>query len=126
MPGKRETWAAGSTCRAISALQGWNKIKCSLCNAGLERIPRCSVTSAALTTALCKPETTKVVGRHYLTRQATTLLKFAKTVTDPNMAAVLVEKAAELKSQMDESNLPDKSPRAPDVERNDSPRTLRG
>jgi hypothetical protein len=41
------------------------------------------------------------------------------------MAAVLVEKAAELKSQMDESNLPDKSPRAPDVERNDSP-TLQG
>jgi hypothetical protein len=67
-----------------------------------------------------------VVGRHYLTRQATTVLKFAKTVTDPNMAAVLVEKAAELKSQMDESNLPDKSPRAPDVEWNDSPRTLRG
>ena len=67
-----------------------------------------------------------MIGRHYLTRQATTLLKFAKTVTDPNIAAVLVEKAAELKSQMDESNLPDKSPRAPDVERNGSPRTLEG
>jgi hypothetical protein len=67
-----------------------------------------------------------VVGRHYLTRQATTLLKFAKTVTDPNIAAVLVQKAAELKSQMDESNLPDRSPRAPDVQRNDSPKTLQG
>jgi hypothetical protein len=64
-----------------------------------------------------------VVGRHYLTRQATTLLKFAKTVTDPNIAAVLVQKAAELKSQMDESNLPDRSPRAPDVQRNDGPKT---
>ena len=65
-----------------------------------------------------------MVGRHYLTRQATTLLKFAKTVTDPNIAAVLVQKAAELKSQVDD--LPDRSARAPDVERNDSPGTLQG
>ena len=57
-----------------------------------------------------------MVGREYLTRQATTLLKFAKTVTDPNVAAGLVEKAAELRSQADEPNRPDKSPRAPDVE----------
>ena len=59
-----------------------------------------------------------MVGRQYLTRQATTLLKFARTVTDPNVAAGLVEKAAELKSQVDEPNRPDKSPRAPDVEQN--------
>jgi hypothetical protein len=59
-----------------------------------------------------------VVGRQYLTRQATTLLKFAKTVTDPNVAAGLVEKAADLKSRVDEPNREDKSPRAPDVERN--------
>ena len=63
-----------------------------------------------------------MVGRQYLTRQATTLLKFARTVTDPNVAAGLVEKAADLKSQVDrksqfdEPNRPDKSPRAPDVE----------
>jgi hypothetical protein len=57
-----------------------------------------------------------VVGRQYLTRQATTLLKFAKTVSDPNVAAGLLEKAADLKSQVDEPNRPDKSPRAPDVE----------
>ncbi len=57
-----------------------------------------------------------MVGRQYLTRQATTLLKFAKTVTDPNVAAGLVEKAADLKSRVDEPNRPDKSPRAPDVE----------
>ena len=56
-----------------------------------------------------------MVGKQYLTRQATTLLKFAKTVTDPNVAAGLVEKAAALKSQVDEPNRPDKSPRAPDV-----------
>jgi len=57
-----------------------------------------------------------VVGRQYLTRQATTLLKFARTVTDPNVAAGLLEKAVDLRSQMDEPNRPDKSPRAPDVE----------
>jgi hypothetical protein len=67
-----------------------------------------------------------VVGRQYLTRQATTLLKFAKTVTDPNVAAGLVEKAADLKSLVDESNLPDRSARAPDVERNNNPGTLQG
>ena len=56
-----------------------------------------------------------MVGRQYLTLQATTLLKFARTVTDPNVAAGLVEKAAELKSQVDDPNRADKSPRAPDV-----------
>ena len=60
-----------------------------------------------------------MVGTQYLTRQATTLLKFARTVTDPNVAAGLVEKAADLKSQVDDA--PDKSPHAPDVERNRSP-----
>jgi len=57
-----------------------------------------------------------VAGREYLTRQAATLLKFAKTVTDPNVAAGLVEKAADLKSQVDEPNRTDRSLRAPDVE----------
>jgi len=61
-----------------------------------------------------------VVGTQYLTRQATTLLKFAQTVTDPNVAAGLVEKAAELKSKVDDPNRPDKSPRAPDVEQTSS------
>ena len=75
-------------------------------------------TNPALQRNVCgsdNPETTTVVGRQYLTLQATTLLKFARTVTDPNVAAGLVEKAAELKSQVDEPNRPDKSPRAPDV-----------
>ncbi len=57
-----------------------------------------------------------MVGRQYLTRQATTLLNFARTVTDPNVAAGLVEKAADLKSRVDDPNRSDKSPRAPDVE----------
>jgi hypothetical protein len=49
-------------------------------------------------------------------RQATTLLKFAKSTTNPQLAAVLIEKAADLKSQVDESNLPDAAPLAPDIE----------
>jgi hypothetical protein len=62
-----------------------------------------------------KPETKKVVGNEYLTRQAATLLKFAHTVTDPNVAAGLVEKALDLKSRMDEPAAPDRSSQVPDV-----------
>ena len=58
-----------------------------------------------------------MVGKQYLTQQAVTLLKFAQTVTDPNVAAGLVEKAVDLKSRVDESNARDKSSRPPDVER---------
>jgi hypothetical protein len=58
-----------------------------------------------------------VVGRSYFTRQATTLLKFAKSTNNPELAAVLIERAADLKSQLDERMLaPDQSPLAPDVE----------
>lgn len=35
-----------------------------------------------------------MAGREYLNRQAATLLKFAKTTTDPTVPAGLVEKAA--------------------------------
>lgn len=59
-----------------------------------------------------------MVGREYLTRQATTLLKFARTVTDPNVAAGLVEKAADLKSQVDDSSRADRNPQVPDPDRN--------
>jgi hypothetical protein len=59
-----------------------------------------------------------VIGRNYFVRQAATLLKFAQLTKDPNLSAVLVEKAADLKSQVDETlPPPDQSPRAPDVER---------
>jgi hypothetical protein len=55
-----------------------------------------------------------MAGRNYLTRQAMTLLKFAKSTANPQLAAILVEKAADLKAQVEAS--PDRSPRAPDVE----------
>jgi hypothetical protein len=57
-----------------------------------------------------------VAGRLYLTRQAATFLKFAKSTNDPKLAAFLVEKAADLKSQVEETGKPDPSPVAPDVE----------
>jgi len=58
-----------------------------------------------------------VIGRRYFARQATTLLKFANSTTNPQLAAVLVEKAAHLKSQVDEADPPqDQSPWPPDVE----------
>jgi hypothetical protein len=57
-----------------------------------------------------------MVGRDYFARQATTLLKFARSTANPELAAVLVEKAAELNAQCEASPPPDRSPRAPDVE----------
>jgi hypothetical protein len=47
-----------------------------------------------------------VLDKEYLTRQALTLLKFAKSTKDPNVSAALVDKAADLKSRLDETILP--------------------
>jgi hypothetical protein len=44
----------------------------------------------------------------------TTLLRFAKTTTDPNVSAALIEKAADIKDRHDPP--PEWSPHAPDVE----------
>jgi hypothetical protein len=44
-----------------------------------------------------------VPDRQYLVRQATTLLKFAKSIRDPNVSAALVEKAADLRDLVDET-----------------------
>ena len=63
-----------------------------------------------------------VIGRQYFT-QAATLLKFAQSTTNPQLAAVLAVKAADLKSQLDESTRPGLSPLAPDVEPESSPLT---
>jgi len=56
-----------------------------------------------------------MVGKKYLADQAATLLKFAKTTTDPSVAVRLLDKAADLTAKMEE--VPDPSPQAPDVER---------
>jgi hypothetical protein len=58
-----------------------------------------------------------VVSRRYLTRQAGALIEFAKSTNNPELAAVLVERAADLKAQVDETMPPsDLSLQAPDVE----------
>ena len=50
-------------------------------------------------------------------RQATILFKFAQVTKDPKISAALLEKAADLKSQVDEPGNPsDLTPQAPDVE----------
>jgi hypothetical protein len=45
-----------------------------------------------------------MLSRHYFVSQMASLLKFAKETTNPRLAAVLIEKAADLKSQVDESS----------------------
>ncbi len=58
-----------------------------------------------------------VIGREYFVRQAAILFKFAKATRDPKVSAALMEKAADLKLQVDEPGAqPDLSPRAPDIE----------
>jgi hypothetical protein len=53
-----------------------------------------------------------VLGQQYLVRQATTLLKFSKSVRDPNVSAALVEKAADLRDRADGTMPPvDPNPR---------------
>jgi hypothetical protein len=58
-----------------------------------------------------------MLGRTYFARQATTLLKFARATSNPELAASLLERAANLKAQIDEDPRPSPSPEAPDVER---------
>jgi hypothetical protein len=58
-----------------------------------------------------------VIGREYFVRQATILFKFAKATKDPKISAALLDKAADLKLQIEETGTPpDLTPRAPDVE----------
>ena len=54
-----------------------------------------------------------MIGRQYFVRQATTLLTFAQSTNNPQLAAVLIVKAADLKSKLDEGTRPDPSPLAP-------------
>jgi hypothetical protein len=56
-----------------------------------------------------------VIGIEYFVRQAAILFGMAKATTDPKISAALLDKAADLKSQLDEPIM-DRSPRAPDVQ----------
>ena len=57
----------------------------------------------------------EVIGKEYFVRQAAILLGLAKATRDPKISAALLDKAADLKSQLDEPTI-DRSPRAPDVQ----------
>jgi hypothetical protein len=59
----------------------------------------------------------KVIGREYFVRQAMILFKFAKATKDPKISAALLDKAADLKEQVDEPGAQrDLSPLALDIE----------
>jgi hypothetical protein len=58
-----------------------------------------------------------VIDKAYFVRQAAILFRFAKATKDPKISAALMEKAADLKLQVDDPSASrDLSPRAPDVE----------
>jgi hypothetical protein len=58
-----------------------------------------------------------VIGKQYFVRQAAILFGIAKATKDPQMSAALMDKAADVKSKVDELAVPrDLTPLAPDVE----------
>lgn len=57
-----------------------------------------------------------MLGKTYLTRQASLLLAYARSTSDSELSAKLISKAADLKSQADPMPDKDWGPRAPDVE----------
>ena len=59
----------------------------------------------------------QVIGKEYFVRQAAILFGLAKATADPKISAALLDKAADLKQQVDELGAqPDLSPLAPDIE----------
>nr|WP_249132481.1 hypothetical protein [Bradyrhizobium diazoefficiens] len=56
-----------------------------------------------------------VLGKTYLTKQASLLLEFARNTSDSDLSAKLISKAADLKSQADPLPDKDQGPKAPDV-----------
>nr|WP_249781920.1 MULTISPECIES: hypothetical protein [Bradyrhizobium] len=56
-----------------------------------------------------------VLGKTYLTKQASLLLEFARTTSDSDLSAKLISKAADLKSQADPLPDKDQGPKPPDV-----------
>lgn len=65
-----------------------------------------------------------MLGKTYLTKQASLLVKFARTTSDSELSAKLMSKAADLKSQADPMPDRDQGPRAPDVTPNGDPPEL--
>jgi hypothetical protein len=57
-----------------------------------------------------------MIDRSYLARHAAALLEMAKSTSDRVLAAALIDKAAELKSRIDQNGYRDLTPAPPDVE----------
>jgi hypothetical protein len=57
-----------------------------------------------------------VIEKQYFVRQAGILFGLAKATKDPKISAALLEKAADLKLQVDELGAPNLTPLAPDFE----------
>ena len=58
-----------------------------------------------------------MIGKEYFMRQAAILFGLAKATTDPRISAALLDKAADLKLQVDKLGAsPDVTPLAPDIE----------
>lgn len=58
-----------------------------------------------------------MIGKEYFVRQAAILFGLAKATTDPKISAALLDKAADLKLQVDETGAPpDLTPIAPDID----------
>jgi hypothetical protein len=103
-----------STYQRVSSFHG-TKTKCSLLYLVAGTNPRLARSCVGVEQYLAGE--IKVAGRPYLMRQAEVLFKLAKSTSDPKVAAALIEKAADLKSQVDDSTLPDPTALAPDVQR---------
>jgi hypothetical protein len=57
-----------------------------------------------------------MIDSNYLARHAATLLKLARSTADPDLAAALISKAADLKTRIDEADGPDVTPLASGIE----------
>ena len=58
-----------------------------------------------------------MIDRNYLAGHAAALLNLARATADRNLAAALVDKAADLKARIDQSDFPQWAPPlAPDIE----------
>jgi hypothetical protein len=78
----------------------------------LEQLPHCNVLCSGWV-AMGKA----VLSRRYLTRQASALIRFAKSINNPELAAVLVDRAADFKEKADEKMAaPNPNLQASDVE----------
>ncbi|MGY0573732.1 hypothetical protein ACTGJ9_023810 [Bradyrhizobium sp. RDM12] len=64
-----------------------------------------------------------MLGKTYLTKQASLLVKFARTTSDAELSAKLMSKAADLKAQADPMPDRDQGPHAPDVSPDKQPGT---